>query len=207
MYPLYTLAELRHIEKIAELAGIDLMQRAARSIADWISQHYQPNSPILFACGIGNNGGDAIWAALNLHARDYQVTLLIPQPIKSPASLKALALCKAEGIAIIDQLSLITIQPALLVDGLFGIGLDRILSDTWQTFINALNKLALPTLAIDTPSGLDAYSGEIYGTAIKASTTLTFLGDKPALHQKQGMTLSGHVIVDPLDLPKHLRPH
>lgn len=207
MSPVYTLSELRQIEQLAATAGIDLMQRAARSVADWVSQHFPSNSAILVACGVGNNGGDALWAALNLHARDYQVTLIIPQPVKSKAAVQALSLCEAEGISIIDKPSSLTSHPTLLIDGLFGIGLDRILSETWQAFINALNQLTLPTLAIDTPSGLDAYTGKIYGAAIKATTTLTFLGDKPALHQKPGITLTGNILVDELDLPKYLRPH
>lgn len=202
----YTLAELRQIEQTADNAGIDLMQRAARSCADWVNHHFPVGSEILVAAGTGNNGGDALWAGLNLQSRDYLVTLFIPQPIKSPAALQALALCKANGLPIIDQLSSMTTKPALLIDGLFGIGLDRPLSNNWQIVINALNHLAIPTLALDTPSGLDAYKGITYGTAIKASSTLTFLGDKPALHEGEGAELSGEVLVDMLDLPKNMQP-
>lgn len=206
MKPCYSLSQLRQIEQTANAAGIDLMQRAARSTADWVSQHIPNGAEILVACGTGNNGGDALWAGLNLHARDYKPLLFIPQPVKSPAALKALSLCQINRLPIIDKLSSLPTNPTLLIDGLFGIGLDRHLSESWQVTINTLNALAMATLALDTPSGLDAYQGITYGTAIKATTTLTFLADKPALHEGQGAELSGEVLVDMLDLPKNMRP-
>lgn len=207
MPPIYTLSQLRQIEEIAEQSGIDLMQRAARSTADWVSSHFPASSSILIAVGTGNNGGDALWAGLNLHARDYPVTLLIPEPVTSPAALKALELCRANALPEIAYLDQLTTKPELLIDGLFGIGLNRPLSANWQTVILSLNNLAIPTLALDTPSGLDAYTGVIYGAAIKATTTLTFLSDKPALHSDEGAKLSGKIIVDILDLPKNMAPH
>lgn len=206
MLPLYTLCQLRQIEQAADKAGIDLMQRAARSAADWISQHYANNSHILIAVGTGNNGGDGLWAGLNLHARDYQVTLYIPQLVTSPAALKALALCRANQIPEITRLDQLTGKIDLIMDGLFGIGLNRSLSEGWQQIINQLNALKLPILALDTPSGLDAYTGTIYGTAIKAKATLTFLGDKPALHTEEGKHFAGEILVDILDLPKSMIP-
>lgn len=202
----YTLSQLRQIEQTAEQAGIDLMQRAARSISDWITQHYSPQDIILMAVGTGNNGGDALWVALNLDARDYQVILFIPESVRSLAALKALELCRANKLREINTLNQLTANPSLVVDGLFGIGLNRPLSDNWQAIIQQLNDLNIATLALDTPSGLDAYTGEHYGAIIKATTTLTFLSDKPALHSNTGTTLAGKVIVDKLDLPKNMRP-
>lgn len=206
MSPTYTLSQLRQIEQTADKAGIDLMQRAARSTADWVNSHYPSSCHILIAIGTGNNGGDALWAGLNLHSRDYQITLYIPDQVVSPAAIKALELCHINKLPEITHLDQLTTQPTLIIDGLFGIGLNRPLSDNWQQAINQLNALNLPTLALDTPSGLDAYTGTIYGTAIKATTTLTFLGDKPALHTEQGKKLAGEVIVDILDLPKNMIP-
>lgn len=206
MIPNYTLFQLRQIEQTADQAGIDLMQRAARSTADWVNHHYPTSSHILIVVGTGNNGGDALWAGLNLHSRDYQITLFIPKQVASPAAIKALELCHINKLPEINHLEQLTTQPTLIIDGLFGIGLNRPLSDNWQQVIKQLNGLNLPTLALDTPSGLDAYTGIIYGTAIKATTTLTFLGDKPALHTEQGKKLAGEVIVDILDLPKNMIP-
>ncbi len=206
MIATYTLSQLRQIEQTADKAGIDLMQRAARSTADWVSHHYPTSSHILVAVGTGNNGGDALWAGLNLHSRDYQITLYIPDQVASPATVKALELCEINKLPEINHLEQLTTQPTLIIDGLFGIGLNRPLSDNWQQVIKQLNALNLPTLALDTPSGLDAYTSTIYGTAIKATTTLTFLGDKPALHTEQGKKLAGDVIVDILDLPKNMIP-
>lgn len=206
MVAIYTLPQLRQIEQTADKAGIDLMQRAARSTADWVSHDYPNSSHILIAVGTGNNGGDALWAGLNLHSRDYQITLFIPEQVSSPAATKALELCHINKLPKITQLDQLTPQPTLIIDGLFGIGLNRPLSDNWQQVIKQLNALNLPTLALDTPSGLDAFTGTIYGTSIKATTTLTFLSDKPVLHSEQGKKLAGEVIVDILDLPKNMIP-
>lgn len=202
----FTLKQLRQIEQTADKAGINLMQRAARSTADWANHHYPTSSHILIAVGTGNNGGDALWAGLNLHSRDYQITLFIPEQVSSPAAIKALELCHINKLPIITHLDQLTPQPMLIIDGLFGIGLNRPLSNNWQQVIKQLNVLNLPILALDTPSGLDAYTGTIYGAAITATTTLTFLGDKPALHTEQGKKLAGNVIVDILDLPKNMIP-
>lgn len=206
MKPTYTLPQLRQIEQTAEQAGIDLMQRAARSAADWVSANYPSSSHILIAVGTGNNGGDALWAGLNLHARDYQITLFIPEQVASPAAKKALELCRANQLTEISDLVQLTTQPTLIMDGLFGIGLNRPLADNWQQVIKQLNALNLPTLALDTPSGLDAYTGEVYGATIRASATLTFLGDKPALHFPENKAFVGEVLVDILDLPKNMIP-
>lgn len=202
----YTITQLRQIERIAEQAGIDLMQRAARSVADWVSIHHTAKAPILLAVGTGNNGGDALWAALNLHARDYTVSLWIPKPVQSSDSLKALMLCRDNQLTEISQLSELPQPPDLVIDGLFGIGLNRSLSNDWQQVIDQLNQLNRPTLALDTPSGFDAYTDVVYGGVIQATTTLTFLSDKPALHSSNGKKYAGKVIVDKLDLPQSMQP-
>lgn len=203
---IYSLTALRHIEKQADDAGIDLMQRVARACADWVQRHYAPTRHILIAAGSGNNGGDALWAADMLAEKGYPLTIFLPASPHSPLTVAALAACQQRGLPVIEQLSALR-QPAhLLIDGLFGIGLSRILSADWQQRIIALNQLSLPTLALDVPSGLDAWRGTVFGAAIRASTTITFLGAKPGLHTADGADYSGEVIVDMLDLPVAMTP-
>lgn len=203
---IYSLAALRHIEEQADAAGIDLMQRAAKACADWIQRHYAPTQHILVAAGSGNNGGDALWAADMLAKQGYPLTILLPKPAHSPLTVAALAACRQRGLPIIEHLSDLRQPAQVLIDGLFGIGLNRMLSADWQQLIIALNKLALPTLALDVPSGLDAWRGTVYGAAIRASATITFLGAKPGLQTADGADHSGEVMIDMLSLPAQMTP-
>ncbi len=210
----YSLDQLRKIEQDAENAGIDLMQRAARSAADWVSAHIPKNRPILVAVGTGNNGGDALWAALNLDSRGFNVILFIPEPVMSPQAQEALKLCRLNMLPEIKTLTnleeLIECDPEniCLIDGIFGIGLNRPLSPKWCDIIESLNQLkAKNVLALDTPSGLNPYTNEIFGAVIDATVTLTFLSDKPALYFNRGRQYAGEILVDALDLPRHLRPN
>ena len=203
---IYSLAALRQIEEQADAAGIDLMQRAARASADWVRCHYEPTQHILVAAGGGNNGGDALWAADMLAEQGYPVTILLPAPAHSPLAIEALAACRQRGLPVIEYLSALQQPAQVLIDGLFGIGLNRPLSAEWQQLINQLNALALPTLSLDVPSGLDAWCGVALGTAIRATATITFLGAKPGLHTADGADYSGEVIVDMLGLPAAMTP-
>jgi NAD(P)H-hydrate epimerase len=69
--------------------------------------------------------------------------------------------------------ALLSLRPALLIDGLFGIGINRELSPAWVRFINQINETQLKALAMDVPSGLDAATGLPHGAAIRAAITLT----------------------------------
>jgi len=64
-------------------------------------------------------------------------------------------------------------KPALIIDGLFGIGLNRPLDEAWQKIISAVNAARIPVLAVDVPSGLNADTGETFGACIQAAVTLT----------------------------------
>ncbi|WP_031296231.1 NAD(P)H-hydrate epimerase, partial [Pseudogulbenkiania ferrooxidans] len=89
---------------------------------------------------------------------------------------------------------------------LFGIGLSRPLDPAWQDLINRLNRLDCPRLALDCPSGLDAYTGQPQGAAIRADHTLTFLCHKPGLFGGPGADLAGQVELAMLACPASLYP-
>jgi NAD(P)H-hydrate epimerase len=69
-------------------------------------------------------------------------------------------------------------RPALIIDGLFGIGLNRPLSGSWGTLIERLNQSSVPILAVDVPSGLNADTGQPEGAAIHATITITLAAPK-----------------------------
>ena len=94
----------------------------------------------------------------------------------------------------------------LIIDGIFGIGLDanRSAESSFGDLIATTNSLAeqnnCPLLALDCPSGLFCDSGYAIQPAIKATHTLTFIADKPGLHTAFGGNLTGEIIVDDLGL-------
>lgn len=171
-----SLAELRKVEADALTAGLPLMERAGRAAADLVLRWHPEVNRVLILTGPGNNGGDGLVCA----------RLLLE------AGLRVDICCLGEK----PDFS----ATELIVDALFGIGLSRDLDDDTCTLINAANASGKPILALDTPSGLDAYTGAMRGCAIRAHTTLTFLTDKPGLHTGVGKDYAGNVIVDALSL-------
>ena len=83
----------------------------------------------------------------------------------------------------------------MLIDGLFGIGLDRPLDDGWKKFITAVNQSRIPVLAVDVPSGLNADTGEVQGAAIEAAVTLTVGAPKTGLLAQNAWPFVGRLEV------------
>ncbi|HEX4350167.1 MAG TPA: NAD(P)H-hydrate dehydratase, partial [Verrucomicrobiae bacterium] len=111
---------------------------------------------ILILAGKGHNGEDARAAKEFLDDRKVKtLEMLLPD-----TDLLPLEMALKE-------------KPALIIDGLFGIGLNRTLSEPWQKIIAAVNAAKIPVLAVDVPSGLNADTGETFGAAIEAVVTLT----------------------------------
>ena len=215
MHALYTVAQLRAIEQAAAatLPPGALMQRAGHAAANLVLTMLagQLDRSVLLLAGPGNNGGDALETAANLaHPSAGIDVAVIHLPASGPVSIEtaqALARAQASGARFLERLP--TSAPGLVIDGLFGIGLARALDGAARAYVEALNALAwpVPTLALDVPSGLDADTGAIVGpggVALRASITLTFIGDKPGLHTCDGRDYAGAVQLDTLAIePQH----
>lgn len=211
---LYSVAQLRAIERaaLATLPPFTLMQRAGAAVAAAAARMFSrcdASAPVLVVAGPGNNGGDALEAAAALAAQHIPVRVLMPAgPDRLPADARtALARARAQGVTCITDL-----QPgqtwAMVVDGLFGIGLARAIAEPFASVVDAINRHCLPVLAIDVPSGLDADTGVIVGggIAMRARQTLSFIGDKPGLHTGHGRDCAGEVSVDTLGIDAGLFP-
>lgn len=207
---LYTVAQLRTIEQHAG-AGLDtgaLMQRAGRAGSDAALALLgeRRDAPVLVLAGPGNNGGDALEVAANLADTGIDVTVLhLPgQRDASTETAAAYDRARAGTVGWIDMLPP-DAEWALAIDGLFGIGLERPLADTHRELVDGVNALNCPVLALDVPSGLDADTGNVIGpdgVAVRASHTITFLGDKPGLHTADGRDHAGRVTVDGLGVDR-----
>ncbi|MFZ4536741.1 NAD(P)H-hydrate dehydratase [Propionivibrio sp.] len=202
--PLYRATDLRKIEAAA--ADQPLMQRAGRAAADLATAICADRgAAILILAGPGNNGGDAFEAARLLRERFFDARVVFigqstDLPIDAAGAYRRFV--DAGG----STLSAIPDHPhwSLIIDGLFGIGLKRDISGPYADLIHKANALAVrdgcPLLALDCPSGLDADTGKLYGAAIRASHTITFIGGKPGLFTADGPDYCGEISIAPLEL-------
>ncbi|SDU16432.1 NAD(P)H-hydrate dehydratase [Stappia sp. ES.058] len=167
------------------VAGIDLMTSAGRAVADTACRMVRHESPILVLAGPGNNGGDGFVAARFLRQRGYRVDVLLlgaRERISGDAML-ALERMEAGGVpaGTLDEGALATALAGagLVVDAVFGAGLDRPLVGLAKTLVEQVGESGLPVLAVDLPSGINGESGQEMGCAIKATRTITFFRAKP----------------------------
>ncbi len=201
---LYRAADLRAVEAAA--AGQPLMRRAGLAAADLAAALCRDDGgQILVLAGPGNNGGDAFEAARHLLARFYATSVVFAG---DAGRLPGDALAARRRFIDAGGRTLEAIPGgrrwSLVIDGLFGIGLQREIGGRTADLVLAANALArrdaCPLLALDCPSGLDADTGRLRGATIRASHTISFIADKPGLHTGDGPDHCGAVTVATLGL-------
>ncbi|MBO1013282.1 NAD(P)H-hydrate epimerase [Achromobacter sp. SD115] len=173
----YAVARIRAAERQALAAGRRLMPLAGAAAARYVAARIRPGAVVLALAGPGNNGGDALEAATGLRAMGHDVRVLLPSgPQNLPAdAARAHAGWLAAGGATWSELKP-DFVPELVIDGLFGIGLNRPLGADWQALVDRVNAWNVPVLALDVPSGIDADTGAALGRPIQARWTLSFIG-------------------------------
>ncbi|MBA4148092.1 MAG: NAD(P)H-hydrate dehydratase [Verrucomicrobia bacterium] len=181
--PVITIAQMREWEQASWSAGIteaEVIERVGACVASRAVELSTGSKPILVLAGKGHNGDDASATADFLSTRGHpSVSVSVEDPVKALA-----------------ELPLQNIQEhSLIVDGLFGIGINRPLNEGWQRLIGAINDSNVPVLSVDTPSGLNADSGEVQGAAIRASVTLTVGAPKRGLLLSQAAEWVGRLEV------------
>ena len=198
--PIYRVAELRRIEAAA--AGIPLMERAGAAAADIArTMASERGGAVLVLAGPGNNGGDAFVVARLLREAFFDVVVLFRgDAAKLPRDASV-----AHRAFVIGGGTTVSVWPerfngALIVDGLFGIGLARPLVAADAALVERANASGTPILALDIPSGLNADTGVPMGSAIRARATATFIALKPGLLTGEAVDLCGDISVHPLGL-------
>lgn len=203
--PLYSVAQIRAIEQAAQsqLPPGTLMRRAGEAASTYALEVLGglPTGRILVLAGPGNNGGDALEVAANLANLGANVDVVhLAGAAPSPETGHALARAQASRARFVSDVADCN-GCCLVVDGLFGIGLARPLAGQARALVERTHGMACPVLALDVPSGLDADTGGVVGpdgVAVRATHTITFLGDKPGLHTGDGCDHAGRVHVNRL---------
>ncbi|GGY02570.1 NAD(P)H-hydrate dehydratase [Paludibacterium paludis] len=204
--PLYPPGDIRVVEAMARQRGVDLMERAARAVHRWVETHFAAGASILVAAGPGNNGGDALLAACLLARSSFNVHILLPETPRQDEAIAAHRRACEAGLPLSATLPDGFPAPDLVIDGLFGIGLARPLDGRWAEVLRQLAALNAPVLALDAPSGLDAWTGKVLGPCLAADHTLTFLCHKPGLYTADGADFAGNVELANLDCPPEWFP-
>jgi ADP-dependent NAD(P)H-hydrate dehydratase / NAD(P)H-hydrate epimerase len=184
MIELLTTAEMGQADRLTIAAGtpgIDLMEAAGRAVADAVSSRHPPGARVVVVAGPGNNGGDGFIAARVLVHRRYRVRMLLlgdRSRLKGDAAEAAARWLGAQGA--IEPTSPAALAPAdVIVDALFGAGLDRPVEGAARALIEAMNASGAPIVAVDLASGINGTSGAVMGCAVRASRTVTFFRGKP----------------------------
>jgi hydroxyethylthiazole kinase-like uncharacterized protein yjeF len=182
------------------VSGIQLMERAGTAVADAVLAGFPAGSRTIVVAGPGNNGGDGFVAARLLAERGYHVEVLL---VGEAARLKgdaALAANKWTGpVAAADPAALGGAQ--VVIDALFGAGLDRPVEGLARAMIESMNAQPAPVVAVDLPSGINGTSGAVMGTAVKAARTVTFFRKKPGHVLLPGRFYCGATSIADIGIP------
>jgi ADP-dependent NAD(P)H-hydrate dehydratase / NAD(P)H-hydrate epimerase len=205
---LYSADQCRELDRIAiEEQGIPslvLMKRAGRAAYQALLATWPNPSLITVFCGSGNNAGDGyVVAAL---AAQQRVPVRIIQVgdaarLKGDAA-KACAFARQAGVDMQAWNGDVSLTDGVIVDALLGTGARGAPRGDYVPAIQAINASALPVLAVDLPSGLDADTGYTPGACIRADVTVTFIGLKRGLFTGRAPALAGRVHFNDLAVPQ-----
>jgi NAD(P)H-hydrate epimerase len=179
--PVVAIGQMREWEQATWAAGrteAEVIRRVGSAVARLALSMTQPGASVLILAGKGHNGEDAKCAQEHLHGRNVEL-IEVADPAADFRRLE-------EALAR---------KPGLIIDGLFGIGLNRPLSEEWVSLIQHVNQGQSQVLAVDVPSGLNADTGEMHGAAIRADCTLTVGAPKRGLLTQTGRATAGRIAV------------
>ncbi len=202
----------RRATEVLGVSGLALMEHAGRGasevILSWLEQG-DIEAPCVVVAGGGNNGGDGFVVARRLLASDVEVETLLAVP-KSKlagdalANYQALLAAGGKVTELGGELALLQTalgRSGLVIDALFGTGLDREIGGFLAQVIESINAAVCPRLALDLPSGLHADTGRVLGCCVQATRTVTFAHPKLGLCTPRGAAYAGRVDVRGIGVP------
>src|ERR1700720_1827745 len=189
-----TTAEMERADRLTIAAGTPgfaLMLSAGQAVAE-AAMDLVEEGPIVVVVGRGNNGGDGFVAAAELAARGREVSVIL---LCERDSLQGDAASAARGwkYPVLPFNPQAIGRPALIIDALFGAGLNRPVKGEAHDMIEAINANGAPVLSVDLPSGVNGTTGAVRGVAVSATETVTFFRRKPGHLLLPGRIHCGHV--------------
>jgi ADP-dependent NAD(P)H-hydrate dehydratase / NAD(P)H-hydrate epimerase len=184
MLELLTNAEMSEADRGTIASGVSgetLMENAGAAVAETVMARHPPGSRVAVVAGTGNNGGDGFVAARHLHEAGYRVTVHLigrRDDVRGDAAAAARQWRGRTAPGASDLAEGLT-AAHVIVDALFGAGLDRPLVGKALTAVMAMNGAGAPVIAVDLPSGINGTTGAALGSAVNASRTVTFFRKKP----------------------------
>lgn len=205
-YPqqLFSAEQVKKIEDFAiselALSQFGLMQRAAAALLALILEKYPAAKKLLIVCGSGNNGGDGYCLALIAQAQNFQVSLLSASAASSKMAKQARQKCQDAKIKIHTDMAVLDDEYDIIVDAIFGIGLNRAIEEPQFEAIQKINQNPAVVISADIPSGVIADTGQVLTTAVKANATVSFLCPKLGLYTGDAVNYTGRIYIDTLGL-------
>ncbi|MGA2566280.1 MAG: NAD(P)H-hydrate dehydratase [Pseudolabrys sp.] len=198
---LLTNAEMAEADRLTiagGVPGIDLMENAGRAVAD--AAGALPGRRVVVVAGPGNNGGDGFVAARYLAERGFAVRVSFVGDVNQLKGDAALAAKRWSGP--IEQASPGSPSDCdIVIDALFGAGLDREVEGLPRAMIEAMNAAAAPIIAVDLASGVNGTTGAVMGTAVNAAHTVTFFRRKTGHLLLPGRLHCGVIQVAEIGIP------
>ncbi|MBI5188945.1 MAG: NAD(P)H-hydrate dehydratase [Nitrospirae bacterium] len=208
-----TAEEMREIDKktIEEygIPGSVLMERAGSAVVSKIKELFG-RKKVIVVSGSGNNGGDGLVVARNLHNEGWDVRVFLtsrPEDLKGDALLQYKIAVKF-GVNIrpakefLTRHSSLITRHCIIVDALLGTGLSKNVAGTIAEVISFLNKSNVPVISVDIPSGISSDTGQIMGEAVKADYTVTFGLPKRGHLLYPGAEHTGRLFIEDIGFPK-----
>jgi ADP-dependent NAD(P)H-hydrate dehydratase / NAD(P)H-hydrate epimerase len=200
---LVSTAQMQQIESKVFAAGMPvaaLMEKVGGMIARRFQVLYPDAQRVGVLVGMGHNGGDALVVARELYFQGYEVAIYVPSEQLSELTNQHYCYVSSLGIKILDDARGLADCEAI-VDGLFGFGLNREITGNLCETIESINQLKVPIISIDLPSGIHGDTGNVLGTAIKATHTFCLGLWKLAFIQEQAIEYLGKPELIDFDLP------
>jgi len=200
-----TAAEMDRADQLTIAAGTPgfaLMLSAGQAVAE-AAMDLVEEGPVVVVAGRGNNGGDGFVAAAELAARGREVSVIL---LCERDSLQGDAASAARGwkYPVLPFNPQAIGKPALIIDALFGAGLNRPVKGEPHDMIEAINANGAPVLSVDLPSGINGDGGAIMGIAVRATETVTFFRRKPGHLLLPGRIFCGRVRLADIGIDPHV---
>ncbi len=213
---LFTSAQMKELDQKTgrdySVPSLLLMEHAGYETAQIIREKLTPHQKILVLCGQGNNGGDGLAASRFLKDWGFDVRVFLfgdSDRLKGDALVQH-EILKKLGIPLFFlpdgklQFHDFLDEADLVIDALFGIGLKRPIQGELEAFVRTLNESGKSVVSVDLPSGIDADTGKVLGTAVKADITVTFGAPKVGLYLYPGREYAGDIKVAYIGIPDQL---